>query len=101
MNDADKAQPQMNAIADALVFAITYISVAPGDSNRQDDDVRALESVMDMLSHSTVAERNALTDAAERAITAETKSFPNSQYIKVYRDFLDNLDALFPNDTNA
>ena len=92
----------MTAIADALVYATAYISIASGDEDRQHDDCRALESISDTLTRCTAAEREALREAAERSIAAESAApTPNIILVNAYRDFLDNLHELFPNDRNA
>ena len=101
MNSPTAAQPQLDAIAEALVYATAYISIAVGDEDRQRDDCRTLESIADMLSRSTSVERLALVAAAERAIVAESAAFLNSPLVDAYRDFLETLNGLFPNDTNA
>ena len=92
----------MDAIADALVYATAYLSIATGDDDREHDDCRALESISDMLSRCSEAERDALVAAADRAIAAESRaSSPNLTLTNAYRDFLDNLHELFPKDGNS
>lgn len=92
----------MNTLADALIYALAYLNVAHGDDDRQDDDCRAFESVIDTLTRSSAAEQQALVDAAARAIAAESSAEPqNHLLISTYRDILDDLQERFPNTLNA
>ena len=68
----------MDAIADALVYAVSYINCRPledAESRYDDGDVGALESVARFLYNATPSEEDALGAAAERALSAE-QSFP-------------------------
>ena len=57
----------MNSLADAIVFAVSYIDSAPDPrEERLDDDVRALESIADYLSRASSQELDALAAAAIR-----------------------------------
>ena len=92
----------MNALADALIYALAYLNVAPGNDDRQDDDCRAMESIIDTLSRSSVPEQQALVDAATRAISAESAAEPpNYLLISTYGDILDDLHEHFPNTRDA
>ena len=101
MNGVKAIQSEMTAITDALVYAAAYISIASGDDDRQHDDCRALESISDILTRCTAAEREALHDASERAIAEASTAPPNIVLANAYRDFLGTLHELFPNDRHA
>ncbi len=60
-------------LADALVYAVSYINNRPGgrDELVQDDDVAALEVLADILGRATDAEKDALSAAANLALDAE------------------------------
>lgn len=88
----------MDALADALIYALAYLNIAPGDDDRQDNDCRAMESMIDMLERSSEAEQQALVSAAVRAIARESAiEPPNHLLISAYRDILDDLHDRFPN----
>ena len=65
----------MTALADAAVFALIYINGAPGDDDRADQDVKALEWLSFVLRQASGAEREALRAAVEKA-RANVQSFP-------------------------
>ena len=92
----------MHVLADALIYALAYINVAPGNDDRHDDDCRALESIVHTLSGSSIAEQEALADAAMRAIATESAAAsPNHLLISTYRDVLDDLRERFPTSRNT
>lgn len=67
----------MEAIVDALVYAVSYINcrrLEEPESRYDDGDVGALESIAAFLAKATQAEQNALAAAAERALAAEIAS---------------------------
>ena len=58
----------MDAIADALIYAVSYINRRPledHESRYDDGDVGALESIAGILANATQAEQAALAAAAE------------------------------------
>ena len=62
----------MNAIADALVYAVTYICTR--DTDDEDliaDDDSAISHIMAYLNDATSAEEEAIADAAKRALAEE------------------------------
>lgn len=63
----------MTAINKALIEAIVYLAVAEGSDDREDDDVRALETVFAELGRATPAELESLF-AAVRAELEETQN---------------------------
>lgn len=82
----------MNAIADAIVFAVTYLSISSVSDDRADNDCNALESITAYLREATPAERHALHEAVQRAIAAETASkTPRPDVLDAYSDFIDNF----------
>ena len=85
----------MEAIADALVYAVSYINCRPleGRESRYDDgDVGALESVAGFLAHATPAEQDALAAAAERALAAELASpRPRPEFVEDYSRWMHDI----------
>jgi deoxycytidylate deaminase len=72
----------MDTLADALIYAIAYLNVAHGEDDRQDDDCRALESIMATLTQCAIAEQQALVAAVNRAIAVENAvEYPNHQLL--------------------
>ena len=102
MNERETKHSEMRGLADALTYAIAYLNVATGDDDRHDDDCRALESIVHTLDSCSVAEQQALADAATRAITRESAvASPNNLLVSTYRDILDDFNERFPNTRNA
>ncbi len=62
----------MSAINKALIEAIVYLTLVEGSDDREDDDVRVLESVISDLSKATPTELEGLF-AAVRAELEETQ----------------------------
>lgn len=76
----------MEMLAAAIVEAICYISVAQGDDERANDDVRALESLVATLRCCSEAERVALQTAVQRArAEAEVTRIPNPDFLNTLR----------------
>lgn len=63
----------MEKLADALVYAVSYINCRDedGDETYLDEDVKALEWLAHILRQTTDAEQDALAAAAKRAVMAE------------------------------
>ena len=84
----------MDAIADALVYAVAFIH-CHGDENDdelQDQNVKALESIAAMLRQATPAEQDALAAAAERALAAELASpRPRADFVHDYRHWMEEM----------
>jgi hypothetical protein len=85
----------MDAIADALVYAVSYINCRPLENHvsRYDDgDVGALESIAGMLAAATSAEQDALAAAAERALAAELASAqPRPEFVEDYSRWMHDV----------
>jgi hypothetical protein len=80
----------MNAIADAIVYAVTYINCR--DVGDDDDDVGALESIADLLHKSTAAEQDQLAAAAERALEEERSSAsPREDFVRDYEYWMEEM----------
>ena len=77
----------MDTLADAVIAAITHISVAPEDQNgRLDEDVRILELLTGMLRDCTEEEREALRAALARARSfASSAGNRNEDLVETYR----------------
>lgn len=88
------AKKAMNAIADALVYAVTYINCR-GDENDDellDGDVGALESIAACLRDSSPAEQDALAAAAERALASEkTLKRPRKEFLHDYAHWMEEM----------
>lgn len=85
----------MDAIADALVYAVSYINCRPledHESRYDDDDVVALESIAAFLTTATPAEEDALAAAARRALAAELASpRPRPEFVEDYSRWMSDM----------
>lgn len=85
----------MEATADALVYAVSYINCRPledHESRYDDGDVGALESIAGFLAVATVAEQDALAAAAERALAAELASpQPRPEFLQDYSRWMHDM----------
>ena len=83
----------MKSLADALVYAVAYISVWDDrDEEYLDEDVGALESIATFLEDSTDAERDTLAEAAERALAAEkASSRPREDLLRGYSTWMEDM----------
>jgi hypothetical protein len=88
----------MNAIADALVYAVTFINCRgdedddDDDDDSLDDDVGALESIAGCLQNITPAEQDALAAAADRALAAEkTLKRPRKKFLHDYAHWMEEM----------
>ena len=63
----------MSALHKALIEAIVYLAIVGGSDDREDDDVRVLESVFSELGQATPAEVEALLDVV-RTTLQETQN---------------------------
>lgn len=82
----------MNAIADALVYAVTYINLRSNDDELEDDaDVGALESIAATLDSATEEERNLLASAAKRALAEEASGSRREEFIRDYSTWMEDL----------
>jgi hypothetical protein len=91
MNESTANQSGGSTLADALIYAIAYLNVAPGDDDRHDDDCRALEWVYCAIDRCSLAEQRALTDAAKRAMAMESSPL----LVATYDDILADLNERF------
>jgi hypothetical protein len=85
----------METIADALVYAVSYINCRPLDdseSRYDDGDVGALESVAALLANASPDELDALAAAAERALAEERASpRPRPEFVSDYERWMEDL----------
>jgi hypothetical protein len=85
----------MQAVADALVYAVLYIncrSLEDSESRYDDGDVGALESIAGFLRDATPAEEDALAAAAERALAAELASpQPRPEFVRDYQRWMEDM----------
>lgn len=84
---------RMKSLADAIVYAVVYIDTREDPEEEfLDDDVGALESIGFFLQRATEPEKDALADAAKRALQEEKASErPRKQFIKAYEKWMENL----------
>lgn len=85
----------MEAIADALVYAVTYIncrSLADAESRYDDGDVGALEGIAAFLHNATPAEEDALAVAAERTLAEErAAAAPRPEFVRDYERRMEDM----------
>ena len=81
----------MDALADALVYAVAYISRT--EDRREDhlDDVRALESIANLLSAAREQEKDSLGGAAERAVDVAQNQLQNSELVEIYGTWMEHM----------
>jgi hypothetical protein len=81
----------MRALADALVYAATYINCRAA-SEDDDGDVEALESIAGSLHEATPAEEDELAAAAERALAEEVASkTPRPDFVRGYATWMEDV----------
>jgi hypothetical protein len=85
----------VEALADALVYAVSYIncrSIDDAESRYDDGDVGALESIAGFLCNATQAEEDALAAAAERALAAELAApVPRPEFVQDYTRWMEDM----------
>jgi hypothetical protein len=85
----------MDAIADALVYAVSYINCRPledAEARYDDGDVGALESIAAFLHNASPAEEDAPAAAAERALTAERRAAsPRPEFVRDYERSVEDM----------
>jgi len=82
----------MNAIAEALVYAVTYINLREDDTEDDEgDDVGALESIAAILQDATEAEKDALAAAAEKALAEEQSDYPREEVAQDFRTWMEDM----------
>lgn len=78
----------MQALADALVYAVAYINLRGAEGAMDDDsDVGALESIAGLLSESSNEEQDALAAAAERALATEFRD----EFLRDYKTWMEDM----------
>ena len=84
----------MKALADALVYSVTYINCSPEPVEAHlDEDVHALENVGAFLRTTTPEEQDALAVAAQRAFEAERAGPRREEYLSVLGSWMENMFA--------
>ena len=85
----------MEAIADALVYAVSYVNGRPledHESRYDDTDVGALENIAGFLANATSAEQDALAAAAKRALAAELANpQPRPEFVEDYSRWMHDI----------
>jgi hypothetical protein len=85
----------MEKLADALVYAITYINCRDedGDETYLRDDVKSLEWLAYLLQQATPAEQDALAAAAKRALAADLAAGapPDSKWVRDCSTWMEDL----------
>jgi hypothetical protein len=84
----------MEALADALVYAVSYIncrSIKDTESRYDDGDVGALESIAGFLHNAAPAVEDVLA-AAERALAAELAApRPRHEFVQDYTRWMEDM----------
>ena len=83
----------MQFIADALVYAVSYINCRNADDDDlTDDDVSALESIAAYLADATPQEQDALAAAANRALAEEQSlASPRQELIDDFSTWMEDM----------
>lgn len=83
----------MRSLADAIVYAVTYINLWQDEREEfLDDDVGALESIAAHLGDASPEEQDALAEAAERALAQElASSQPREKFVADYRSWMEDM----------
>ena len=85
----------MEKLADALVFAVSYINCRDedGDETYLDEDVNALESLASIIREATPAEQDALAAAAKRALEGalEAGHPQDSKWVRDYSRWMQDM----------
>lgn len=79
----------MSALHKALIEAIVYLAVVEGSDDREDDDIRVLESVFAELSHATPTELEGLL----AAVGAELEQTQNPARIDALQGIIECLSV--------
>ena len=77
----------MSALHKALIEAFVYLAIVEGSDDREDDDIRGLESVFAELRHATPAELEGLL----AAVRAELEQPQNPARIEALEGIIDSL----------
>jgi hypothetical protein len=85
----------MEKLADALVYAVSYINCRDedGDETYLREDVKALEWLAHILQQTTDTEQDALAAAAKRALAAELAAGapPDSKWVRDYGRWMEDM----------
>jgi len=83
----------MDSIADALVYAVTHINCRnAGDEDLANEDDSAVGHIMAYLSEATLGEKNALADAAKRALAEEQSLYtPRQEMIDHFATWMEDI----------
>jgi hypothetical protein len=82
----------MKALANALVYSVTFINLRDsGDDDEDDDDARALESIAAMLASATAEEKDALAAAAQRAFEDERDGPAREEFLGDYATWMEDM----------
>ena len=80
----------MKSLASAVVHAVTHFNCGPG-TGFDDEDVAALNTIGSMLEKCTEEEKDALSDAADRAFLAEHASAHRMDYMRDYLYWMQDM----------
>lgn len=83
----------MDAISDALVYAVAYVSQQSEDvEDWEGEDDSAIAHVMAYLSEATPAEEDALAEAAKRALAEEQSLItPQQEMIELFSSWMEHV----------
>jgi len=80
----------MKSLADAVVYAVTYLNRTPS-TGLDDEDVATLDILSAILQKCSEEEKDALSDAADRAFLAEHVGAHRIDYMRDYLYWMQDL----------
>ncbi|MFN0019548.1 MAG: hypothetical protein ACKVP0_14910 [Pirellulaceae bacterium] len=81
----------MTALANALVYAVTYINLRDSEQIDKAEDARALESIAAMLALATSEEKDALAAAAQLAFDDERSGPAREEFLGDYAIWMEDV----------
>ena len=79
----------MKSLADAIVYSVTYINLREGSESS--DDSGAIESISAFLVNASENEKDALAEAAKRALKDEEVSTKREDWVADYSTWMEDM----------
>lgn len=79
----------MKSLADATVYAVTYINLR--EDSASDDDSGALESISALLVGASEKEKDELAEAAKRALMIEERGANRKDWVADYGSWMEEM----------